>query len=106
MPCSRSHATCGTAVVPQSDGDKHGGFVLLDAALDAVLTEAIALFDAKREEGLRIGAEAAEDAPEQRGRGDAVDIVVAEDDDFLACGDGLEDALGAALEVGSGETDR
>ena len=85
------------------DGDKQPGPVLLHATLDAVLAEAVALLHPEREERFHLRAEAAQDAPEQGAGGDAVDVVVAEDDDALLRGDGLENAVGGAAQVGEQE---
>ena len=59
IPRARSHATCFTAVVPQSTAIEHGGLVLLDASLDAFLAQAVAFLHAQGEESLRIAAERA-----------------------------------------------
>jgi len=82
------------------DGDEERGFVFLDAPFNAVLAEAVAFLHAEREESLDLGTELFQDTPEERAGGDAIHIVIAEDDHFFARGDGAEDALGCDFEIG------
>ena len=82
------------------DCDKDGRFVLLDAPLDAVLAQAVALLHAQRQEGVHVRAEPPQDAPQERAGGDAIDIVIAEDDHLFPRGDALENPLGRAAQIG------
>ena len=65
-------------------GEQQVGFrALAHAAFERGLVEAVAFAAADRNEMARLGAVGLEDAPAERDRGDAVDVVVAEDADLL-----------------------
>src|SRR5690606_5382957 len=73
-------------------GDEEIGGIAFEAVFDAFDAEAIALLKPGREEGARLEAEGPPDGVEQGDRGDAVDIVVAVEDDGLPAVDRFEDA--------------
>ena len=78
--------------------------VLLDAAFHAVPRESVAFLHPQRQEGRDVArAEPAQHAGQQRGRGDAIHVIVAEDDDALLRGDRRLDALRRAPQSGEHE---
>ncbi len=77
--------------------------MFLHAPFHAVLAEAVTFLHAQGQKCFNIAAEPAENAPHQRAGGDAIDIVIAENDHLFAGGDGLEHAFRGAPEVGQGE---
>jgi len=65
--------------------------------------ETVALFQAARDEILRLGAEAAQEVDEHRGARDPVDVVVSEDGDPLALGGGGDETLGGFAQAADRE---
>jgi hypothetical protein len=96
---------------------QRGGFVRGDATIDgddelrALVgelgdgfgVEAVAFLDAVGDVELDRAAQEGDGVPENGSGGDAVNVVVAVDDDSLAIADGLGDALGGLAKVGDGE---
>ena len=62
--------------------------------------EAVAFFEALGDVVVDVAAEEGDGVPEDGGGGDAVDVVVAVDDDFFLVADGLVDALGGFEDAG------
>ncbi len=69
---------------------------------DCRFVEAVAFFDAVGDVGgdLCVWSDDSQHVDEDRGGGDAIDIVISEDDDGFIVGDGVEDALSGFIEVG------
>ena len=73
---------------------------LLAAELaDGDLVEAVALLEPRRDVGDDPRADALEKVSQQGGRGDAVDVIVAEDGDLFPPGNGQTDAVGRGFHV-------
>ena len=75
------------------DGDDEFGALIADLG-DGLGVEAVTFLNAVRDVKLDLAAQQGDGVPEDAGGGDAVDIVVAVDDDRFAVADGLGDALG------------
>ena len=74
-------------------GEQQGGGELRQAILHAVLAEAVAFVHAMRQVVVDLPAERAEHFEQQGGGGDAVHVVIAEDDERFVALAGLEQAL-------------
>ena len=74
-----------------------------DASRQALRAEAVAFVHARRQKRMRVRAEAPQDAGEEGEGGDAVDVVIAVEDDALAAVDGLQDALDSRAHAGQEE---
>jgi hypothetical protein len=83
------------------DGDDELGAAVDDLA-EGVGIEAVAFFEAVGDVEVDFAAQDVDGVPEDGGGGDAVDVVVAVDDDFFAVADGAGDAVGGFGEVGNG----
>jgi hypothetical protein len=57
--------------------------MLLDTALHTLLAQAVAFLDSQGKERLNFSPQPFENAPKKCGRGDAIDIVIAKNDDAL-----------------------
>ena len=91
-PSARARATSSTAVIPQSTVRTSADAVVGEPR-DRVARDAVALLEAARQVPADVGAELAQRQHGERGRADAVDVVVAVDADPLAA---LRPRLGSA----------
>src|SRR5688572_16111960 len=66
---------------------------------EGLFVEAVAFFDAVGDVVVDFAAELADRVPEDGSGGDAVDVVIAVDDDLLSVADGLGDAVGGAGQI-------
>jgi len=89
LDCSRAAIHC----------DEERGGNLVKTIPDAVLSEAVALVESMWEVWASVPAELCEDLDEQCGRGDAVNVVVAEDGDVLVALACLEEPVHSSTHV-------
>ena len=81
------------------DGDDEFGAVVDDLG-QGLGIQAVSFVDAMGNVGFDFSAEEGDGVPENAGGGDAIDVVIAVDDDFFRVGDGLGDAPGGGGETG------
>jgi hypothetical protein len=93
----------GDGVRAAVHGEEQGSGELREAMLDAVVAEAVTLVHAMREVVLDVPAERTEHFEQQGGRGDAVHVVIAENDEGFVAVAGLEQALDSGAHVGQEE---
>jgi hypothetical protein len=93
----------GDGVRAAVHGEEQGRGESREAVLDAVVAEAVALIHAMREVVLDVPAERTEHFEQQGGRGDAVHVVITENDEGFVAVAGLEQALDSGAHVGQEE---
>jgi hypothetical protein len=91
------------AVGTTIDSEQQGGWVLFQAILDSFLAEAIALVHSVREVVAEFPAEGREHFEQESGGGDAVDIVIAEDDNRFTVFTGPKQAVDCGGHIGKEE---
>ena len=102
-PRWRREAMGATAVEPQSTASSRVAGDLREAIVHRFLAEAVAFVHAMRQVIADLPAEGAEDFEQQGGGGDAVHVVIPEDDEGFVALAGLQEALDGGVHVGEQE---
>ena len=98
MPCDCSSAIGPSALVPQSQVTTTRGAGSFRGA-HAGVGQIVAVLEAARDERHRVAAQRAQRSHHQRRRADAVDVVVAVDEDRLVVAERAHESLDGAIEV-------
>jgi hypothetical protein len=99
-PRERRYADSAQELVPQIQGHEQLGHAGLQCAVDGAAAQAVALLQAQRDNEARRQTELPQDAHQERRAAHAVDIVVAENHQRLAAGDGFLETRDGAVDPG------
>jgi hypothetical protein len=82
------------------DGQEQSGGELVEALFDPIRAQAVTFLQAMRQVAVRVPAEPGQDFGQEGGGGDAIDVVVAEDDDWFPGVAGAEEAVDRGGHIG------